>query len=68
MRVRQSGVGRPVMLLHGLLVDGHFWDRVTPLVTGGRLIVPDLPLGAHRLSMPCDTDLSPPGLAGLWPG
>jgi hypothetical protein len=56
------------MLLHGLLVDGHFWDRVTPLVTGGRLIVPDLPLGAHRLSMPCDTDLSPPGLAGLWPG
>jgi pimeloyl-ACP methyl ester carboxylesterase len=65
VRLRETGSGRPVLFLHGLLTDGHFWDRVTPLVTGSRLILPDLPLGAHRLAMPATADLSPPGLARL---
>jgi pimeloyl-ACP methyl ester carboxylesterase len=42
------------------------WDRVIPaLAPRGRLIVPDLPLGSHRLPMDREADLSPPGLAAL---
>lgn len=62
---RESGSGRPTLLLHGLLTDGHFWDRVTPLLRGCRVIVPDLPLGSHRLAMNPDADLTPPALARL---
>lgn len=62
---REQGTGRPVLLLHGLLTDGHFWDRVTPDLHGGRVVVPDLPLGSHRLPMPRHADLTPPGLARL---
>ncbi|HET8680730.1 MAG TPA: alpha/beta hydrolase, partial [Micromonosporaceae bacterium] len=45
---REHGEGRPILLLHGLLTDGHFWDRVTPHLRGARVVVPDLPLGSHR--------------------
>lgn len=62
---REQGEGRPVLLLNGLLTDGHFWDQVTPHLSGVRVIVPDLPLGSHRLPMRRDADLTPPGLAVL---
>ena len=62
---REQGEGRPILLLHGLLTDGHFWDRVTPHLHGARVVIPDLPLGSHRLAMHPDADLSPPALAGL---
>jgi len=62
---REQGSGRPVVLLHGLLTDGHYWDQVTPQLDGVRVIVPDLPLGSHRLPMRRDADLTPPGLARL---
>jgi pimeloyl-ACP methyl ester carboxylesterase len=62
---REHGEGHPVVLLHGLLTDGHFWDRVTPHLHGVRAIMPDLPLGSHRLAMPRHADLTPPGLARL---
>ncbi len=62
---REQGEGRPVLLLHGLLTDGHFWDQVTPHLSGVRVVVPDLPLGSHRLGMARDADLTPPSLALL---
>jgi pimeloyl-ACP methyl ester carboxylesterase len=52
--------------VHGLLVDGRLWRKVTPGLEGEfRCIVPDLPLGAHTIPMNPDTDVSPPGLARL---
>jgi pimeloyl-ACP methyl ester carboxylesterase len=61
-----SGSGDPMVFVHGLLVDGRLWRKVTPrLATDHRCIVPDLPLGSHRTPMNSDADLSPPGLARL---
>ena len=63
---RDTGEGPPVVFLHGLLVDGEVWRKVTPLLQGAaRSIVPDLPLGSHRLAMKADADLSPAGVARL---
>jgi pimeloyl-ACP methyl ester carboxylesterase len=63
---RDVGEGPPVVFLHGLLVDGEVWRKVTPLLQGAaRSIVPDLPLGSHRLAMKADADLSPAGVARL---
>src|SRR5262245_45563603 len=41
--VRLAGTGAPLVLLHGLLVNGEMFDPVVPLWSGRyRLIVPDL--------------------------
>jgi pimeloyl-ACP methyl ester carboxylesterase len=68
IEVRDVGRGRPVLLVHGLLVDGTFWDDVVERLSdddGLRLVVPTLPLGAHRRAMRPGTDLTPPGLARI---
>jgi pimeloyl-ACP methyl ester carboxylesterase len=63
---RESGEGPPIVFVHGLLVDGRLWRKVTPLLEDRfRCIVPDLPLGSHPAPMNPDADLSPPGLARL---
>jgi pimeloyl-ACP methyl ester carboxylesterase len=63
---RDTGEGPPVVFVHGLLVDGALWRKVTPLLDGAaRSIVPDLPLGSHRTPMNADADLSPHGVARL---
>jgi pimeloyl-ACP methyl ester carboxylesterase len=63
---RESGEGPPIVFVHGLLVNGLLWRKVTPLLEDRfRCIVPDLPLGSHHTPMSPDADLSPPGLARL---
>jgi len=66
VRYREQGTGTPIVLIHGLLVNGNVWDRLVPLLARqGRCIVPDLPLGSHSLPMNKDADLSPSGIARL---
>jgi pimeloyl-ACP methyl ester carboxylesterase len=66
IRYREHGEGDPVVFVHGLLVNGLLWRKVTPELAGGhRCIVPDWPLGSHGAAMDPDADLSPPGLARL---
>src|SRR5262249_43931152 len=66
---RESGEGPPIVFVHGLLVDGRLWRKVTPLLDGDfRCIAPDLPLGSHLTPMNSDADLSPPGLARIVAG
>ena len=66
VRYREQGTGTPIVLIHGLLVNGNVWDRLVPLLAAhGRCIVPDLPLGSHSLPMNKDADLSPEGIARL---
>jgi pimeloyl-ACP methyl ester carboxylesterase len=49
-----------------LFVDSRVWDRLVPLLAPrARCVMPDLPLGAHRIPMNGDADLSPPGLAQM---
>ena len=63
---RESGEGEPLVFVHGLLVDGRLWRKVTPLLHDRfRCIVPEMPLGSHTTAMNPEADLSPPGLARL---
>jgi len=66
VRYRDSGSGPPLVFVHGLLVDGTLWRKVTPLLEDRfRCVVPDWPLGSHRLPMGEGADLSPRGVARL---
>jgi pimeloyl-ACP methyl ester carboxylesterase len=65
IRYAESGDGHPIVFVHGLLVDGRLWRKVTPLLPGYRCIVPDFPLGSHRVAMNPDADLSPPGFGRM---
>jgi pimeloyl-ACP methyl ester carboxylesterase len=66
IRYRDLGAGEPIVLVHGLLVNGELWRDVAPrLANDFRVIVPDWPLGSQQLPLEPDADLSPLGLAGL---
>lgn len=61
---RDEGSGPPVVLIHGVLVNGGVWSRLVPLLSSSaRCIVPDLPLGSHPEPMAPAADLTPPALA-----
>jgi pimeloyl-ACP methyl ester carboxylesterase len=61
-----GGDGSPVVLLGGLMMDASLWEGViAELPADHRYIAPTLPLGAHRLPMREDADLSLSGVARL---
>jgi pimeloyl-ACP methyl ester carboxylesterase len=54
-----GGDGPVLVLLHGVAMDGNVFDPVVAdLRADHRCIVPTLPLGAHRLPMRADADLT----------
>jgi pimeloyl-ACP methyl ester carboxylesterase len=57
--------GRPVVLVHGFLVDRTLWSDVPERLAkaGFRVFAPTWPLGAHPQPMTSDADLSPRGVA-----
>jgi pimeloyl-ACP methyl ester carboxylesterase len=66
IRYRDHGEGEPLLFVHGALVNGELWRKVSgPLAASFRCVVPDLPLGSHAEPMDAGADLSPPGLARL---
>jgi pimeloyl-ACP methyl ester carboxylesterase len=66
IRYREAGEGKPVVFVHGFLVDGRLWDGVVDRLSDRcRCIAPDWPIGAHQIAMSPDADLSPPGIAAL---
>jgi pimeloyl-ACP methyl ester carboxylesterase len=66
IRYREAGEGKPVVFVHGYLVDHRLWDGVVDRLSDRcRCIAPDWPLAAHRVPMNADADLSPPGIARL---
>ena len=63
---RDVGDGPPLVFLHGLLVNGQLWRKVTPPLEGDyRCVVPDLPLGSHTIPLSPNADVTPPALARL---
>jgi pimeloyl-ACP methyl ester carboxylesterase len=66
IRYRGAGGGKPVVFVHGFLVDGRLWDGVVDALSDRcRCLAPDWPLGAHQVAMDPAADLAPPGLARL---
>jgi pimeloyl-ACP methyl ester carboxylesterase len=64
IRYREAGEGKPIVFVHGYLVDGRLWDGVVErLADRYRCIAPDWPIGSQRVAMNPDADLSPPGIA-----
>ena len=61
-----GGEGPAIVLLHGLIMDGSLWRHVVEQLRGRhRCLLPTLPLGAHRIPMRADADLSMRGIAEL---
>src|ERR1700712_476310 len=61
-----TGVGPVIVLVHGLLMDESLWTATVAALAGDhRCVVPVLPLGAHRIPMRADADLSFPAVARL---
>jgi len=66
IRYRELGEGEPIVFVHGFLVDGRLWTGTAEALSAThRCILPDWPMGAHRVAMNPDADLSPPGIANL---
>ncbi len=66
IRYREAGQGKPVVFVHGYLVDGRLWSGVVDRLSDRcRCLAPDWPIGAQQVAMNPDADLSPPGLARL---
>lgn len=66
IRYRDTGSGPAIVFVHGLLVNGTLWDGVVSRLEGEfRCIVPDLPLGSHRLPLAPGAERTPPGVARL---
>jgi pimeloyl-ACP methyl ester carboxylesterase len=64
IRYREAGEGKPVVFVHGYLVDGRLWDGVVDgLSDRCRCLAPDWPIGAQQIAMKPDADLSPYGIA-----
>jgi pimeloyl-ACP methyl ester carboxylesterase len=64
IRYREAGEGKPVVFVHGYLVDGRLWDGVVDNLSDRfRCLAPDWPIGAQQIAMNPDADLSPPGIA-----
>lgn len=64
IRYRDEGQGKPVVFVHGYLVDGRLWDGVVDsLGDRCRCLAPDWPIGSQSMAMKPDTDLSPYGIA-----
>lgn len=57
----------PIVFVHGALVDGRLWTATADDLArrGHRVIVPDWPLGSHRVAFDDTADLSPRGVARI---
>jgi pimeloyl-ACP methyl ester carboxylesterase len=66
IRYREAGEGKPVVFVHGFLVDGRLWDGVVDRLSDRfRCLAPDWPIGAQQIAMKPDADLSPAGVAAI---
>jgi pimeloyl-ACP methyl ester carboxylesterase len=64
IRYREAGEGKPVVFVHGYLVDGRLWDGVVDSLSDRfRCLAPDWPIGAQQIAMKPEADLSPYGIA-----
>jgi pimeloyl-ACP methyl ester carboxylesterase len=66
IRYRAAGQGKPVVFVHGFLVDGRLWDGVVDSLSDRcHCLAPDWPMGAHQVALDPEADLTPPGIARL---
>ena len=65
----ERGAGPTLVFAHGWLANANLWRAVVDaLASDFRCVALDLPLGAHRVAMAPDADLSPTGCGALISG
>lgn len=65
LRAFVAGEGKPIVFVHGALVNANLWRKVVPQLSSEfRCICLDMPLGSHELPMP-GADLTIYGLADM---
>ena len=63
---RVTGRGPTIVFLHCIIANGDVWRGVVAdLARDHHCVVPDWPLGGHRLAMKPGTDFSLPGIARM---
>jgi pimeloyl-ACP methyl ester carboxylesterase len=66
IRYREAGEGKPIVFVHGYLVDGRLWDGVVDTLSAEyRCIAADWPMGSQKIAMNPAADLSPAGVASI---
>jgi pimeloyl-ACP methyl ester carboxylesterase len=67
IRYREAGEGKPIVFVHGYLVDGRLWQHTVDELAakGYRCLAPDWPIGSQQIAMSPDADLTPPGVAAI---
>lgn len=66
LQLFRRGAGPPVVFAHGWLANANLWrDVVERLADRFECMALDLPLGAHRLPLHAEADLSPDGCGAL---
>jgi pimeloyl-ACP methyl ester carboxylesterase len=69
IRYREAGEGKPVVFVHGYLVDGRLWDGVVDKLSDRcRCLAPDWPMGTQQVALKPDADLTPYGFASIVAG
>jgi pimeloyl-ACP methyl ester carboxylesterase len=64
IRYREAGSGKPIVFVHGYLVDGRLWEHVVDRLSDRyRCLAPDWPIGSQQIAMNPSADLSPAGIA-----
>jgi pimeloyl-ACP methyl ester carboxylesterase len=60
------GKGETLLFIHGTFANGNTWRKIIPALSKFfRCIVPDWPLGGHRIAVDDTADLSSYGIADL---
>src|SRR5262249_52886036 len=66
LRYFRRGEGPMIVFAHGWLANANLWRKVVErLADRFTCIALDLPLGAHRVAMTAEADLSPAGCGDL---
>ncbi len=66
IRYMEIGSGPVIVFVHGALTNGSLWHQAAyALSKHFRCIVPNWPLGSHRLPMAPNADLTPHGVAKI---
>src|SRR5215831_5846654 len=66
VEVFERGRGPTIVFAHGWLANANLWRKVVePLAARFHCVVPDLPLGSHRVPLLPGADLTPQGCGAL---
>ncbi|QKX05110.1 alpha/beta hydrolase [Aquimarina sp. TRL1] len=66
LEYKEVGQGIPMLFIHGAFSSGNTWRKVIPaLASHFRCIIPEWPLGGHKIPVTNNMNLDPEGVADI---